>query len=146
MYVLRSLAEWKSILLINEIPGSEQLTSALFTICFDVLSGPAKSDNGEELSKSVEHNMTEVLSTIIDEAPAVTHDVVDVVVAQFLWADPITLGSSGKGKKGVQVDAKQSTLRRKDAPPAYSMARNVCNAYPEKMARLWWFLQAQSGD
>lgn len=136
MYVLRSLAEWKSILLINEIPGSDQLTSALFTTCFDVLSGPSKSDNGEELSKNVEHNMTEVLSTIIDEAPAVTHDVVDVVVAQFLWADPITLGSSTKGKKSVQVDAKQSTLRRKDAPPAYNMAKNVCNAFPEKMARL----------
>ncbi|KAF2846424.1 hypothetical protein T440DRAFT_458415 [Plenodomus tracheiphilus IPT5] len=136
MYVLRSLAEWKSILLINEIPGAEQLTSALFTACFDVLSGPSKSDNGEELSKNVEHNMTEVLSTIIDEAPAVTHDVVDVIVAQFLWADPITLGSSAKGKKGVQVDAKQSTLRRKEAPPSYNMAKNVCNAFPEKMARL----------
>jgi sister-chromatid-cohesion protein PDS5 len=136
MYVLRSLAEWKSILLINEIPGSDQLTSALFTTCFDVLSGPSKSDTAEELSKNVEHNMTEVLSTIIDEAPAVTHDVVDVVVAQFLWADPLTLGASAKGKKGVQLDAKQSTLRRKDAPPAYNMARNVCNAFPEKMARL----------
>ena len=136
MYILRSLAEWKSILLINEIPGCDQLTSALFTTCFDVLSGPSKSENGEELSKNVEHNMTEVLSTVIDEAPAVTHDVVDVVVAQFLWADPITLGSSTKGKKGAQVDAKQSTLRRKEAPPAYNMAKNVCNAYPEKMARL----------
>ncbi|KAF2126116.1 sister chromatid cohesion and DNA repair protein [Dothidotthia symphoricarpi CBS 119687] len=136
MYVLRSLAEWKSILLINEIPGSDQLTSALFTTCFDVLSGPSKSDNGEELSKNVEHNMTEVLSTVIDEAPAVTHDVVDVVVAQFLWADPITLGSSAKGKKNAPIDAKQSTLRRKEAPPAYNMAKNICNAYPEKMARL----------
>ncbi|KAH9866567.1 hypothetical protein J1614_008257 [Plenodomus biglobosus] len=136
MYILRSLAEWKSILLVNEIPGSDQLTSALFTTCFDVLSGPSKSDNGEELSKNVEHNMTEILSTIIDEAPAVTHDVVDVIVAQFLWADPITLGSSAKGKKGVQLDAKQSTLRRKEAPPAYNMATNVCNAFPEKMARL----------
>jgi sister-chromatid-cohesion protein PDS5 len=137
MYVLRSLAEWKSILLINEIPGSDQLTAALFTTCFDVLSGPSKTDNGEELSKNVEHNMTEVLSTVIDEAPAVTHDVVDVVVAQFLWADPITLGSSAKGKKGGnQIDTKQSTLRRKEAPPAYNMAKNVCNAFPEKMARL----------
>lgn len=135
MYVLRSLAEWKSILLINEIPGSDQLTSALFTTFFDVLSGPSKSDNGEELSKNVEHNMTEVLSTLIDEAPAVKHDVVDVIVAQFLWADPITLGSS-KSKKNIQVDAKQSTLRRKEAPPAYNMAKSVCNAFPEKMARL----------
>jgi sister-chromatid-cohesion protein PDS5 len=137
MYVLRSLAEWKSILLINEIPGSDQLISALFTTCFDVLAGPSKTDNGEELSKNVEHNMTEVLTTVIDEAAAVTHDVVDVVVAQFLWADPITLGSSAKGKKGgLPMDAKQSTLRRKEAPPAYNMAKNVCNAFPEKMARL----------
>jgi sister-chromatid-cohesion protein PDS5 len=136
MYILRSLAEWKSILLINEIPGSDQLTSMLFTTCFDVLSGPSKSDSGEELSKNVEHNMTEVLSTVLDEAPAVTHDVVDVIVAQFLWADPITLGSSTKGKKSAPVDAKQSTLRRKEAPPAYNMAKNVCNAFPEKMARL----------
>lgn len=136
MYILRSLAEWKSILLINEIPGSDQLTSALFTTCFDVLSGPSRSDGGEELSKNIEHNMTEVLSTIIDEAPAVTHDVVDVIVAQFLWADPITLSSSAKGKKSAQTDAKQSTLRRKDAPPAYNMAKNVCNAFPQKMARL----------
>ena len=136
MYVLRSLAEWKSILLVNEIPGADHLTSALFTTCFDVLSGPSRSDGAEELSKNVEHNMTELLSTVIDEAPAVTHDVVDVVVAQFLWADPITLGSSAKGKKGAHVDAKQSTLRRKEAPPAYNMAKNVCNAFPEKMARL----------
>lgn len=132
MYILRSLAEWKSILLINEIPGSDKLTSALFTTCFDVLAGPSK---GEDLSKNIEHNMTEVLSTIIDEAPSVPHDVVDVIVAQFLWADPITLGTS-KGKKNVQVDAKQSTLRRKEAPPAYNMAKNVCNSFPEKMARL----------
>jgi sister-chromatid-cohesion protein PDS5 len=135
MYVLRSLAEWKSILLINEIPGAEQLTSALFTTCFDVLSGPSKSDNGEELSKTVENNMTEILSTVIDEAPVVNHDVVDVIVAQFLWADPITLGST-KGKKQSPVDAKQTTLRRKEAPPAYNMAKNICNAYQDKMARL----------
>jgi sister-chromatid-cohesion protein PDS5 len=133
MYILRSLAEWKSILLINEIPASHHLTAALFTTCFDVLSA---SSSGHELSKNIEHHMTEILSTIIDEAPAVTHDVVDVVVAQFLWADPITLGTSAKGNKSVPVDAKQSTLRRKEAPPAYNMAKNVCNAFPEKMARL----------
>ncbi|KAF1830567.1 hypothetical protein BDW02DRAFT_533743 [Decorospora gaudefroyi] len=136
MYILRSLAEWKSILLINEIPAADQLTSALYTTCFDVLSAPSKGGHGEELSKSIEHNMTELLSTIIDEAPAVSHSVVDVIVAQFLWADPVTLGSAARGKKSVHVDAKQSTLRRKEAPPAYNMAKNVCNAFPEKMARL----------
>lgn len=135
MYVLRSLAEWKSILLINELPGAEALTTALFTTCFDVLSGSSKSDSAEELSKNVEHNMTDVLSTVIDEAAAVPHDVVDVVVAQFLWADPITLGNP-RGKKNAPVDAKQTTLRRKEAPPAYNMAKSVCNNNQNKMARL----------
>ncbi|KAF2993425.1 hypothetical protein E8E13_000182 [Curvularia kusanoi] len=135
MYVLRSLAEWKSILLINELPGAEALTTNLFTTCFDVLAGPSKSDGAEELSKNVEHNMTEVLSTVIDEAAVVPHDVVDIIVAQFLWADPITLGSS-KGKKNAPVDAKQTTLRPKEAPPAYNMAKSVCNNNQDKMARL----------
>ncbi|KAF2270267.1 hypothetical protein CC78DRAFT_611921 [Lojkania enalia] len=136
LYVLRCLAEVKSIVLLTDIPSSGSLTSALFTTCFDVLSGPSKADNGEELSKNVEHNMTAILGILIDEAPTLSTDVVDVIVAQFLWADPITLGSSGRGKKAGPVDAKQSTLRRKEAPPAYNMAKNICNACPEKMARL----------
>jgi len=135
--MLKSLAEFKSIVIITDIPGSAQLTNALFTTCFDVLSGPSRASNGEELSKNVEHHMTAILSILIDEAPVVSSDQVDVIVAQFLWADPITLGSSAKGKKNVPVDTKQSTLLRKEAPPAYNMAKNLCNAFPEKMARLF---------
>ncbi|KAF2015391.1 sister chromatid cohesion and DNA repair protein [Aaosphaeria arxii CBS 175.79] len=137
LYVLRCLAEVKSIVLLTDIPSSGPLTSALFTNCFDVLSGPSKADNGEELSKNVEHHMTAVLTILIDEAATLSSDVVDVVVAQFLWADPITLQSgTSKGKKAAQIDSKQSTLRRKEAPPAYNMAKNICNACEDKMARL----------
>ncbi|ORY15108.1 armadillo-type protein [Clohesyomyces aquaticus] len=137
LYVLRCLAEVKSIVLLTDIPGSTQLTSTLFNNCFDVLSGPSKADNGEELSKNVEHHMTAVLSILIDEAPSLSSDVVDKIVAQFLWADPITLGAgTAKGKKNGQVDLKQSTLLRKEAPPAYNMAKNLCNASRDKMARL----------
>jgi sister-chromatid-cohesion protein PDS5 len=135
--MLKSLAEFKSIVIITDIPGSAQLTNALFTTCFDVLSGPSRASNGEELSKNVEHHMTAILSILIDEAPVISSDQVDVIVAQFLWADPITLGSSARGKKNVPVDTKQSTLLRKEAPPAYNMAKNLCNAFPEKMARLF---------
>ena len=135
--MLKSLAEFKSIVIITDIPGSAQLTNALFTTCFDVLSGPSRASNGEELSKNVEHHMTAILSILIDEAPVISSDQVDVIVAQFLWADPITLGSSTKGKKNVPMDTKQSTLLRKEAPPAYNMAKNLCNAFPEKMARLF---------
>lgn len=137
LYVLKSLAEFKSIVIVTDIPGSAQLTGALFTTCFDVLSGPSRASNGEELSKNVEHHMTQILSILIDESPTISSDIVDVIVAQFLWADPITLGTSAKGKKNASLDSKQSTLRRKEAPPAYNMAKNLCNAFPEKMARLF---------
>ncbi|CAI6336941.1 unnamed protein product [Periconia digitata] len=137
LYVLKSLAEFKSIVIVTDIPSSAQLTSALFTTCFDVLSGPSRASNGEELSKNVEHHMTQILSILIDESPTIEQDVVDVIVAQFLWADPITLGTSSKSKKNLPPDTKQSTLRRKEAPPAYNMAKNLCNAFPEKMARLF---------
>ncbi|KAF2107173.1 armadillo-type protein [Lophiotrema nucula] len=136
MYVLRCLAEVKSIVLVTDLPSSSTLILTLFTTCFDVLSGPSKAENGEELSKNVEHHMTEILRILVDEAQTLAPEVVDVIVAQFLWADPITLGSNTKGKKGVAVDSKQSTLRRKEAPPAYNMAKNICNACPDKMARL----------
>jgi sister-chromatid-cohesion protein PDS5 len=130
------LAEIKSIVLLTDLPAAGQLTSTLFTTCFDVLSGPSKADNGEELSKNVEHHMTGVLSVLIDEAPSLSSDVVDVIVAQFLWADPITLGAATSKGKNAQIDTKQSTLRRKEAPPAYNMAKNLCNSCPDKMARL----------
>lgn len=141
LYMLKSLAEYQSIILISDIPGRAHLMHALFTTCFDVLAGPSRASNGEQLSKNVEHHMTAVLSHIINEASDIPPDVVDVIVAQFLWADPIALGSSGKGKKSAPVDAKQSTLLRKEAPPAYNMAKNICNAFPDKMAGLFgtWF-------
>lgn len=134
LYVLKCLAEVKSIVLLTDIPSSGHLTTTLFRTCFDVLSGPSKATNGEELSKNVEHHMTAVLAILIDEAVTLSPDVVDVIVAQFLWADPISLGAI-KGKKSGPVDLKQSTLLRKEAPPAYNMAKNLCNSCPDKMAR-----------
>ncbi|KAF2187237.1 hypothetical protein K469DRAFT_771580 [Zopfia rhizophila CBS 207.26] len=136
LYVLRSLAEVKSIVLLTDIPSPGNLISTLFTNCFDVLSGPSKADSGEELSKNVEHHMTAVLSILLDEAPTISTHVVDVIVAQFLLADPITLSAgTSKGKKNIQVDTKQSTLFCKEAPAAYNMAKNICNTCPDKMTR-----------
>ena len=136
LYILKSLAEVKSIVLLGDIPNSDALTTNLFTICFDVLSGPSKTDSGEELSKNVEHHMTSMLSTLIDESTQVSQDVTDVILAQFLRADVTALGAgSAKGKKVPTVDANQSTLLMKEAPPPYNMAKNICNTCPDKMAR-----------
>lgn len=136
LYILKSLAEVKSIVLLGDIPNSATLTSSLFTTCFDVLSGPSKADSGEELSKNVEHHMTAILSILLDETPQVSQEVTDVILAQFLRADVTTLSSSTlKGKKSAPVDTKQSTLLLKEAPPPYNMAKNICNICSDKMAR-----------
>ena len=136
LHVLKSLAEFKSIVLLVDIPASSNLVLHLFTVCFDVLSGPSKADSGEELSKNVEHHMTSVLVTIVEEAEGLTSEAVDVILAQFLRADPSALTSrTSKINKTGQIDSRQSTLLLKEAPPAYNMAMNICNACPDKMAR-----------
>jgi sister chromatid cohesion protein PDS5 len=136
LYVLKSLADVKSIVLITDIPSAADLIERLFTCCFDILSGPSKAASGEELSKNVEHNMTVVLSVLIEESQGLSSEVLDVILAQFLRADPDTIkGTGSKAKKTDAVDDKQSTLLLKEAPPAYNMAKNVCNASEEKMAR-----------
>ncbi|KKY23281.1 putative sister chromatid cohesion and dna repair protein [Diplodia seriata] len=137
LYVLKSLAEVKSVVLLTDIPTSNNLMIALFTICFDVLSGPSKAESGEELSKNVEHHMTAVLATLVEESQGLPGEVVDVILAQFLRADPRSItGNGAKGKKRTQVDERQSTLLLREAPPAYNMAKNICNACADKMARL----------
>lgn len=105
-------------------------------MCFDVLSGPSKADSGEELSKNVEHHMTAILATLVEETQSLPPEVIDTILAQFLRADPrVAASSTAKGKKAAPVDENQATLLLKEAPPAYNMAKNICNSCPDRMAR-----------
>ncbi|KAJ0419828.1 armadillo-type protein [Aspergillus carlsbadensis] len=135
IYVLNSLAEVKSIVLMTDLDHPDTLIIPLFTSCFDIVAGSAKASTGEPVAKNVEYDMTRLLVTVIDESPILAPDVVDVIVAQFLRIDPRVLEGSGrKGKKTeAQVDEKQETLLFKDYPPAYNMAKAICQACPERM-------------
>ncbi|KAE9964063.1 hypothetical protein EG328_010836 [Venturia inaequalis] len=136
LHVLKSLAEVKSIILLTDTPGTAAITETLFKECFDVLGGPAKGDSGEELSKNVEHHMTAVLATLIDESPQLPDEVIQTVLAQFLRTSPkVAANGTTKGKKGAKIEETQGTLTLKEAPPAYNMAKNICNSSQEKMAR-----------
>ncbi|EGE04276.1 bimD protein [Trichophyton equinum CBS 127.97] len=140
MYVLSSLADVKSIVLLTDVHAPDTLILPLFSSCFDIVSGSSKASTGEDLAKNVEYDMTRLLAPIIHEAPSLAPEVIDVIVAQFLRVDPRAIDqslstSTGKGKKGATgvVDAKQGTLLLKDYPPAYNMAKAICNACPEKL-------------
>lgn len=137
LYVLTSLSQVKSIVLLTDIPSSEPLMIHLFTSFFDILAGSPKTSTGEQLGKNVEFHMTSILVTMVDESATLPSEVVDVIVAQFLRTDPRAInGSAGKGKKhAATLDEKQSTLTLKELPPAYTMAKTICISCPEKMAR-----------
>jgi sister-chromatid-cohesion protein PDS5 len=129
-YVLVSLAEVKSIVLLTDLPNADSLMIHLFSNFFDTISGSTKASTGESIAKDVEYHMTQMLVTLVDESQSLPTDVIDVIVAQFLRAaSPPT----GKGKQ--ELEENQSTLLMKELPEAYNMAKTICNACPEKMAR-----------
>ncbi|OJD18635.1 hypothetical protein AJ78_01331 [Emergomyces pasteurianus Ep9510] len=134
VYVLSSLADVKSIVLLTDLDAPDTLILPLFSSCFDIVSGSSKSSTGEELAKNVEYDMTRLLVPIIDESSVLAPEIIDVIIAQFLRVDPRVTEHPTKSKKnGAHVDAGQGTLLMKEYPPAYNMAKAICSACPEKM-------------
>lgn len=127
MEILVSLTNVKSIALIIDINSSETMMLNLFTNCFDVMSGTGQG--GEKLPKNLEYHMTSMLCTLIEECNPIPSGVVDIILAQFLRADPNTM-SSGKKKGGAIVS--DIIL---EPSPAFNMARSVCNTCAEPMDR-----------
>ena len=125
MYVLASLAQVKSIVLVTDVPHANSLMNQIFTTYFDIVSGSTKASSGEQIPKAVHFNMTSILVVLVDEAQSIPQDSIDIVMAQFIRVDPrvLTIGES-RSKKGA-VDPKQPTLSLKELPPAYMMAKNI---------------------
>lgn len=129
-YVLVSLTDVKSILLVTEIHGADELLLRLFNSTFDGVSSNAKASSELQIAKDVEIHLTDMLVQLIDESPgSVPASVVDAILSQFLRAAPPG-GAKSKGQ-----DDKQSTLLHKSEPPAYTMAKNICNGCADKMSR-----------
>ena len=127
MEVLVSLTNVKSIALIIDLSGSENMMLNLFTNCFDVMSGTGQG--GEKLPKNLEYHMTSMLCTLVEECTPTPTGVVDIVLAQFLRADPNAISG---GKKKGEVAASEVLL---EPSPAYNMARSVCNTCADPMDR-----------
>ncbi|KAJ4197969.1 Sister chromatid cohesion protein pds5 [Fusarium falciforme] len=129
-YVLTSLTDVKSILLLQDISGGDGLMKQLFKTTFDGVSkSGSKPATEEQVAKDVEIHLTEMLMQLIDESASVSADVVDAIISQFLRAGP------SKDKRSREQNGNQSTLLIKTEPPAYVMAKNICNGCSDKMAR-----------
>ncbi|RDA92374.1 hypothetical protein CP533_4402 [Ophiocordyceps camponoti-saundersi (nom. inval.)] len=141
-YVLVSLTEVKSILLISEIHGADDLMLRLFNSAFDGVSASSKAAAGEHVAQDVEILLAEMLMEVIDESPgSIPATVIDAIISQFLRAAPPGGGEGGGGGGGggrrhnKDVHDKQTTLLHKTEPPAYTMAKNICNGCADKMSR-----------
>ncbi|KAI1376681.1 armadillo-type protein [Hypoxylon crocopeplum] len=129
-YVLTSLDEVKSILLINDVGNAEELSLYLFSSFFDGISGSSKAASGEQVAKDVAIHMADILVTLVEESPSLSPAVLDVIMAQFLRVAP-----PGGHKEKADAGGKQTTLLPQEEPEAYVMAKTVCNSCPEKMSR-----------
>ncbi|KAK3058941.1 Sister chromatid cohesion protein pds5 [Extremus antarcticus] len=125
--ILASLTTVKSVVLVTDIAGSDPILLNLFTNCFDVLAGGGKNGVGEKLPKNLEYHMTTMLSTLVDESEVLPSGVVDIILAQFLRADPNALSSGQRKGDAAAVIP--------EPPPAYNMARAVCNTCSGKLER-----------
>ena len=143
LYLLESLASVKSVVLISDIPNGETITLKIFTTFFDL----AKPDG----PKNVEYQMTDILIQLIEECNSLPTEVVDIIVAQFFRVNQAALQNlagkkakpgvpdakdkgAGVASKGKDED-KQMKLVSALPPPAYNMAKSICNASVDKMAR-----------
>lgn len=132
VYVLNSLAQVKSIVLVTDIPHAESLVSMLFETAFDLVAGVSRSSSGPQLGKSTEFDLIAILTILIDESPTLAPSVVDILVAQFLRVDPDVV--RGSKHKSTRLPG-QSTLLLKQLPPSYHMAATVCNTCPDRLSR-----------
>lgn len=130
IYLLDSLSTVKSVVLISDIPDSEHIILDLFTSFFDI----AKPDG----SKNVEYHMTDILIQLIDECNSLPTGVVDIIMIQFLRNSPSSnepVKKAGPSRGAPKVDDKQTKLTSAVPPPAYNMAKAICNSCIDKMAR-----------
>jgi sister-chromatid-cohesion protein PDS5 len=130
--IVRSLDEVKSIVLLTDIPGADGLLYKLFTGAFDIFADTSKNDKAEELGKNVEHHVTSLLVTVVDESPSLPNDVVDIILAQFLRLDP-TIFPLQLNKAALESSR---PFHLQLPPPAYNMAKNICSSCPDKMSRM----------
>ncbi|KHN95094.1 Armadillo-type fold protein [Metarhizium album ARSEF 1941] len=129
-YVLMSLSEVKSIMLLSEIHGADDLLLRLFNSAFDGVSTSSQASNEEQIAKDIEICLTDMLVEVIDESSgSIPATIIDAIISQFLRAAP-----PGGGRNKEQ-NGKQATLLHKTEPAAYVMAKNICNGCADKMSR-----------
>jgi sister-chromatid-cohesion protein PDS5 len=133
IYILSSLAEYKSICLITDLNNADSLVTSLFSTCFDIISSKGPGD--VQMGKTVEFHLNNLLAVVVDEVGSLPQEVTDIIISQFLRVEPRAPPTkpAKRTKSGDIGDDKQDTLMLKEYPPAYNLAKAICTACSEKM-------------
>ncbi|TRM60411.1 armadillo-type protein [Schizophyllum amplum] len=92
-YLLQSLSEVKSVVLVCDLPGSEELMLTIFHDFFTLVR--------RNLAKKVEMFLEDIMVAVLDEASTVHTDVLDKIIAQFKTGDTPTDKSARRLAAGV---------------------------------------------
>ncbi|KAJ1970495.1 Sister chromatid cohesion protein pds5, partial [Dimargaris xerosporica] len=102
-YLLESLSTVKSVVLAVDLDRPEELVTEFFRLFFEVIR--------PDQSRNLQLCMMDILQQLVEEAPTVPQEVVDIILAQFL-------------KK-----------RQTANPPAYQLACDLCNAATDRLQK-----------
>ncbi|KAG5519117.1 hypothetical protein PMAC_002205 [Pneumocystis sp. 'macacae'] len=111
-YLLESLSQVKSVVLIADLSNGHILTVELFRVFFEIATS--------EQPRNVIVSMVDILAQLIDESTILPSKVIDIILSQFIGA-----GS----KMSCPFTSKI------ERPPAYIMAKQLCNICAERLQR-----------
>jgi sister chromatid cohesion protein PDS5 len=120
VHILKILEQTKCIVIINDIGNSSNaLISSFFKTFFDLVK--------PTMNKDIEHLMTNILAHLIDEGENLPHQVVEIILAQFIRKQPT------KEKKKDQTEL--TTHGIGGYPAAYTMAKGICQDCADHLSR-----------
>ncbi|KAG4301494.1 hypothetical protein PCK1_002420 [Pneumocystis canis] len=111
-YLLESLSQVKSVVLMVDLSNGPLLTIELFRICFEMASS--------EQPRNVMISMVDILAQLIDESATLPSKVIDMILNQFIV---------------TESKISHSFISKTDRSPAYTMVKQLCNICAERLQR-----------
>lgn len=113
-YLLKRLAEVRSVILITDLPDAQQLIESLFEIFYDLST--------KNFPARLEPLASDILSEIISESDVIPHNVLKMILNKFLTNFP-------------EESAITSGLKSNISNPGFNFSLSICEANLDRMSR-----------
>ena len=113
-YLLKRLAEVRSVILVTDLPDAQQLIESMFEIFYDLST--------KKFPARLEPLVSDILSEIISESDVVPHNVLKMILNKFLTNFP-------------EESAITSGLKSNISNPGFNFSLSICEANLDRMSR-----------